>query len=263
MKHLVHTFLIITFLIGMFLPSHAQTPKYEDDVLYLKNGSVLRGELIPTSSAETITFRLLDGQVMHFAKTEIETLQKESARFRKVRPNYKGGAWRPPYVFRGGYYRKFSFGLASGQSGGFGVTSPYMDISYGYNIHPRLQLGIGTGFHGYGEGLLIPAYLDIGSRILQKNYSPVVNLQAGYSFTMTTNWRNEEFRGGLMLHPSIGMSMPGKDGREIIISLGYRHQPTFLSYTDIIWTPNGTQIPYEVSGNQTFRRITLQFSMSL
>jgi len=75
---IVSIILVISFLVGYTVPATAADPQMED-VVYLKNGSIIRGMIVEQIPNEQLKIQTSDGSVFVFTFDEIERIAKEEA----------------------------------------------------------------------------------------------------------------------------------------------------------------------------------------
>ncbi len=84
MKFLFATFLIV-FGLNLFAQSNIE------DVVYLKNGGVIRGKIVERESTGKVKIELLGGSIFVFQASEIDSLKKENtlkSKLREIGKNY-------------------------------------------------------------------------------------------------------------------------------------------------------------------------------
>ncbi len=253
------------FLVGWISVSHfllAQTwSRTSEDVIHLKSGGVIRGDILKQDTDQSITILLYDGQEITLHGDEIDQVEKQIATFKKYQPKYYPGLKPRQVTLAPGFYRNLKFGLGFGSDQNGAVTSPYFDLGVGYRFKPGLMVGIGTGLNGYSSGLILPLYVDISGSLFSRRISPFYQVQAGYGFaTSLVDFSFNAFEGGWMFHPALGVMFHHKPGKSWAISLGYKAQQSFESYSEFRWLPNGNQQEIIVSGTRLFQRITFQLS---
>ncbi|MEM9985332.1 MAG: hypothetical protein AAF804_09570 [Bacteroidota bacterium] len=241
---------------------HAQIwSRTAEDVIHLKNGGTLRGEIILQDTDQSITLRLYDGQEITLYGEEIDQVEKQVASFRKYKPRYYPGLKPKKVTISPGFYRSLKFGLGFGSDQNGAVTSPYFDLGVGYRFKSWLMAGLGTGLNGYSSGLILPVYADISGSLLSRRISPFYQVQVGYGFaTSLVDFSFNAFEGGWMFHPALGVMFQHKPGKSWGISLGYKAQQSFESYSEFRWLPNGNRQEILISGTRLFQRITFQLS---
>jgi hypothetical protein len=133
------------FIVACGMIAEAQTDK--QDVLYLKNGSIIRGMIVQFIPDSTIKIQTIDGSLFVFPSLEIEKIQKEDAPLaagtKAVLPAQQkdintavsifGGIAIPGSDFAEGAETGFTFGVQVHSKMETGVL---MNISYSSNPSP-------------------------------------------------------------------------------------------------------------------------------
>lgn len=110
-------------------------------------------------------------------------------------------------------------------------TNLSISTFHGAYINKRQVVGFSVGFDQYEQVTLLP--LAMGWRgFLGKENKP--NLFAGFDIgggaaflekKEVTQWTSNWYKGGTMIHPSIGIKLPAKQGKwNLSASLGYKRQ---------------------------------------
>tara|TARA_B110000046_G_scaffold137347_1_gene143627 strand:- start:1837 stop:2760 length:924 start_codon:yes stop_codon:yes gene_type:complete len=233
-------------LLFLFVATLSFSQSNFQDVVNLKNGSVIRGVIIEQIPNESITIETADRNVFVYQMAEIEKIAKEP---------YQENTTE-------NYFNSFSSsGLQSGvrvivelghQFGtGSRLIEPYTDdyweylhldnntrtpplngsrfsIICGYQINPYFSLGVGTGIRQYkasgrnGEyrAALIPVFADFRVNFMDYKVSPYLSLGAGYSFDATRGFDGV----GFLINPSIGVSVKVSEKSALNVGLGYEIQ---------------------------------------
>lgn len=177
------------------------------DVVYLKNGSVIRGtitEQIPNSSLKIET---ADGSVLHCELDNVEKISKEPAK---------------------SYFNKRNNGSASGYrsyiNAGYTVSTnnmvseDHIDLAtvHGYHLSPFLFAGVGVGVTYFykpdSKVWFIPVFAEVRGILPTSGIvKPYIGLRIGASIGIP-KWDDEfcdyiRFGSGLYLTPSLGMEI--------------------------------------------------------
>src|ERR1700744_5635757 len=75
-----HTHFIIVLFIALLFPCMAKAQTNYEDVIYLKNGSIVHGMIIEQVPNKSFTIETRDENVFVFKVEEIEKITKEEAR---------------------------------------------------------------------------------------------------------------------------------------------------------------------------------------
>ena len=212
MKKVISYFIItITICLMPFL-AKAQTA-YED-VVYLKNGSIIHGLIIEQVPSKSIKIQTTDGNVFFYSMEEIEKITKEPSKEKEKNAENSSG-------LKSGYKGVFEMGYAAG-IGGLGMDRLKMNIINGYQVNSYLSLGLGTGLRYYfdANAILIPLYFDCRITFLNKNLSPYLSLDGGYSFDATNSFEV----AGFLFNPVGGVSIRTSQKTAMIVGVGYEMQ---------------------------------------
>ena len=191
------------------------------EVVYLKNGSMIRGtvlELVPNGSLKIQT---ADGSVFVYTMQEVEKITKENL----TAPNRSGqnSTYQPTRAERFSRfapkrgYTGFVDLEIGGAVGDYGSNLEGVTTSHGCRIIPQLFVGGGTGIlTDLGEEVLyIPVFADVRYTILKRNISPTVGMKVGYSFLDLK---------GVCFNPSVGCRFSLSHNFALNVSLSYHLQ---------------------------------------
>jgi hypothetical protein len=196
------------------------------DVVYLKNGNVLRGKIIEQEVGKYLKIQLDERNILLFNSDEIIEIAKEvvvdhdepDTSEQTIEKNFPRGYQG---IIEIGY-----IATAHGLDNGLLKAQMINGIRF-----KRLSLGLGAGIR-YDVGSrfrpYIPVFLDIRTRFVPRRVSPFVALGCGYTFY-------PNYEGGLYLSPSLGISfkLGSKFGIHMALSyelLGYR--PRYMDLDD-------------------------------
>lgn len=195
------------------------------DVVYLKNGSIIRGTIIEQVPNKSIKIETADRSVFVYQMDEIEKLTKE------VIQGKSGGSLSNSGL-QSGYKGIVELGYQIG-TGDYGMDRLKLNIINGYQINPYFSLGFGTGLRYYfdAEAALIPLFADFRANFIDNKISPYLSLGVGYSFDATN-----DFEGvGFLLNPTVGVSFKVSDKSAMNVGLGYEMQKMDFYYYDFYY----------------------------
>lgn len=184
------------------------------DVVYLKNGSIIRGTIIEQVPNKSIKIETADRSVFVYQIDEIEKLTKEPIQG-------KSGGSLSNSGLQSSYKGIVELGYQIG-AGYYGMDRLKLNIINGYQINPYFSLGFGTGLRYYfdAEAALIPVFADFRANFMNNKISPYLSLGVGYSFDATN-----DFAGvGFLLNPTVGVSFKVSDKSAMNVGLGYEMQ---------------------------------------
>ena len=119
-------------LVSIFFISICVFAQESKDVIYLKNGSVIKGEITEMIPNQHVKIKTADGSLFVYSFNEIEKTEKEiveNSPFKQVSTDAKGGYYSD-------YFVKSSLGVAIGGGGLVGLT---------YRYFPTEKIGIEGG----------------------------------------------------------------------------------------------------------------------
>lgn len=177
------------------------------DVVTLKNGSVIKGEIIEQVPGVSLKLKTRDQNVFVYQFSEIEKIEKEQ---------------RTASV---GRHKGLDFGATAGydintEGGGGAVTA---EVELGKRFSPSIYWGIGAGasFATTSAGDItvpITTNLKVFFPIENASVQPFAMLKAGYSL----NPDNTEY-GGVLLQIMPGVQLPVSKTVDLNLGAGYTH----------------------------------------
>jgi hypothetical protein len=223
-------------------PGLAQKKGWQD-VVYLKNGSIIRGELITDAAGGTVKVETVGRNLLVFADAEVERVIRERAPFK--------------YPFTTGYLNMTEIGLSVGNSyrqNEGRKEDITLQTFNGYQFAPALALGLTAGVDAYSGITLLPLGLGLRGDLTQTRVRPYYGLDAGYSLDWLHNPRQPGNRqGGFFWSPGLGLKFSSRKKHALLINMAYRQQTTTLENP----FGNGTAIT-----KNTFNRVLFRVGLS-
>lgn len=222
---------VIVFVALLFCIPLAHAQKGKTDVIYLKNGSIINGQIISLLPTGQVKIKTRDHSLWVFESAGIDSISKGTRHL---------STGQPVSQLHPGYFNLTEAGFLTGNSGN-NITSPFSIINIsGWHFSNRLAAGIGTGVEFLNETYL-PVVSDIRYTIKREGVDPFFGIQGGYSFALDKPDKiysdpmftsaagyylnsNLEMkaRGGFLLNPFIGIITPLGGNLALTISAGYR-----------------------------------------
>jgi hypothetical protein len=169
-----------------------------NSVVYLKNGSALRGEITKEDSTG-VSLRTRDGSYWNFTHEEVSRIEKYS-----------------PEINKSGFYNKTSLGV---MGGGEQVSASFRTVN-GYSFNQHWDLGFGVGFEQLRWNPYVPLFLEGRYSIFSGATRPFIAVHSGYALPL----RNMEFnKGGLTAGAELGVTHYFSNHVGISTSIGYRY----------------------------------------
>jgi hypothetical protein len=214
--------LFVLLILFFFLPIVLLAQKKGwQDVVYLKNGSIIRGHLRDSDNApETIRIETIGRNLFVFKKEEVARVARKFAH-----PEFV-------YPYTQGYINITEAGLSVGNRSvidQFSETSRSVDFTLqtfnGYQFHSALALGLTTALDTYGKMTLLPVGLGLRGDITKNKVRPYYGFDAGYALDWLNNPRLPgNYNGGRFWSPTFGLKFNSRKTHSFILNIGYRHQ---------------------------------------
>lgn len=218
----------------------------QEDVVYLENGSVLRGKILTYEPRGQLKIEIAGGSVLVYDAEDVVKIEKQDVQSKDSENNTTtktSVAHRPPTK---GMYNSIMAGTLMG-IGEWGSPIPGISLKYtiGYNFHHFIGVGGGLGIMMLGEYPIVPIYANIRSYILKTSATPFVDMNVGYGialnpvsgpFTGGGMGRGQTALGGLYLRPAIGVRFPSRKRTHVTMDFGYVIQ--FAQYSYLDWDNN-------------------------
>ncbi len=224
---------LITLLLAVLLPLGLFAQRGKKDVIYLKNGSVVRGTIVLQDPNKMVKLRTTDNNLWVFTNDQIDSIA------------HPANAKAP---FTTGYFNLTEIGVLAGNFSN-ATRAPFtlMNINSWY-FPCGLATGIGVGVEFSNESYL-PVVADLRYYFRDKRPLPFFSLQAGYSFPLggsysqtmyaiddrrmspviypgiAPNYTNDpiDAHGGFLINPAIGLQTQLNDNLGLTFSVGYRY----------------------------------------
>ncbi|MGQ8335934.1 hypothetical protein ACUNWD_05235 [Sunxiuqinia sp. A32] len=217
----------ITILLALVLvvgSSFAQ--KNKKQIIYLKNGSVIKGNLAQVDDQKVA---INSGRnIIVINEAEIDTITS------KWKPESFDGIKAP-------YFIKTSIGILAGGSNNSKPTPFSFDASFNYGICPQCYVGAGLGVDLLEESYL-PVFLNLEYHFRESQFTPFVGIQGGYMVPLDDHVRTQTYydmapwisywpnyyqetldnKGGYLINPSFGFVSQVNQNLGISLSFGYR-----------------------------------------
>lgn len=237
MRALIFTIIVVWAVV---ITAQAQSNKYNKDAVYLKDGSVLRGELKAYEIGSRLRLRISKTATIEIPADKIDKVVQNEP-LPKQAKGENATLIQPD--FQKFYHTIAAYGLGGHFESDFqmGLGAQYV---FGKWWNRWLATGIGGGYDNYyleDRISLIPVFAEVKGQFFDRAFSPSYTIQAGYGFANPDEEINiSESKGGVMVNPTIGLIKHTASGNTINIDLGYRFQR--IRYTRTFdWTKDFEQ----------------------
>jgi hypothetical protein len=250
----------LLLLAGLLLVSSlvsAQAP-VAPDLLYLKDGSVIRGTLIESIAGSHVRFQIQEGEVRQYPIAEVASTKVSN------RPHLL-----PHEMNFIGFSHFSNIGVMIGRDGYYNDKGNLsLQTINGARFGKHFSAGIGTGLEGFGFGTQVPLFAHVRHSLSNGAIRPYVDGMAGYSFILTprrNDWEDIDYQGtqgGFTAGVGAGIKMMTNHRFGLTLGMGYRFQQITRDYLDPWWNNGG--ISFEpVLEQKEFHRFELRFGIFL
>ena len=184
------------------------------DVIYLKNGSVIRGAIIEQVPGESLKIETRDGNIFVYQMDEISKMTREHNSI----SSYSGS--NRLSAKSAGYAGSIEAGYGIGVSG-YGGRFEF-DVVNGYQFNPYFYLGFGIGVNVWTNGsdiVTLPFFAHLRANFMDRPVSPFFALSAGYNVSVTS-----DVKGGFMVEPALGVAFRTSNRNAVTLGIGYSGQ---------------------------------------
>lgn len=145
------------------------------EVVYLKNGSIIRGIVIEQVPNKSLKIKTADGSIFAYAMDEVEKITKE-AYYAKGNHNYGTGYSLKGY--KGFVETGYTFDLSDCNAERFTIST-----THGYQFNNYLFVGGGIGLNLYTDADLysVPVFASFRANFMNKKITPFADIKSGYA----------------------------------------------------------------------------------
>lgn len=218
------TFLLVLAIVSVGIGTVSAQSLQE--VVYLKNGSVIRGTIIEQVPNESLKIQTSDGSVFAYKMADVEKISKEQVNGRSAGNALTGSAAGFSGNGRGpqkGYRGFVDLGYTIG-TGYFGLDRVEFSTSHGYQILPCFFAGVGVGAHYYfdADAVEIPIFADLRADLLKHSVCPFIDMKIGYTVHEDT---------GFYFNPMVGVRFAVGSRSAVNFGIGYTMQRIEFGYS--------------------------------
>lgn len=208
-------------LVAGLLAQIVYAQKRTQDVIYLKNGSIIRSASGLKHLDSLIEVQTKDGSTFRFAANNLDKIVREP-----VKSDFRAK----------GFFIGTEVGLAFGKTSEFRNGQPaqatrtfQIRVAGGYWFTPRWAAGIGTGLDTYQYNnrsiAIAPVFVRLISAPVAGRLSPVVTLDLGHGWysnrLSNSTAANEHNQGGLLFNPAAGFLARTSRKTSFLFTIGY------------------------------------------
>jgi hypothetical protein len=249
LKNILSVFLFSSMIL-LSIQGNVIARSKSEDVVYLKNGSVIHGTIVELIPNQSVKIQTADHNVFIFKMDEVEKITKASTEYYKKSDR---GYVNCPDI---GYLPGVGDGTLSANGQTINAKNEYHAISIrdviGFRINQDFIVGGGIGYEYFGGDTnympateYIPIFfnmrayfasststqagfvLDLGYDIGLTNKTTIDN-SLGYGSTVTIS---DKYKGGLFLNPAICLRTALSQKTAFCFSIGYEYQSFTIEET--------------------------------
>jgi len=193
------------------------------DVLYLKDGSIIRGQVLEQTPDKSVKIQAYDGSIFVYNMDQVEKIVKETISNRsKVPVRDRNGNKKDNKSSLRGYKGFVDVGYSAGV-GDWGEDRFEVSTAHGYQFNNFFFIGGGAGLHYYtdSEYFGVPIFANFRANFTKTKIAPFGDVKVGYSIG--------DFNGtyGSL---AIGVRFTLKAKKALHLSLGYSNQGVEYDY---------------------------------
>lgn len=210
----------------------------EQDIVYLKNGSVIRGEITEEKQNEYVKILVTETHELFFPMDEVKSISYKKEQEKAESCPKKDLAIY--YKHKGLYVNVFgSYGFANASKAihnDFLMTNTNIVVGYMFNRH--IGVGVGTGSYWYHvSGRHAPFYLDVRGEFLKpKRLVPIYYGRVGYGVVIGTSGITTELKSGLFWNVGLGYKEYTTRKHQWTYTVGLQSQYTYQKWAEEKWT---------------------------
>ncbi len=242
----------------------AQNSDKNEDVIYFKNGNIIRGKIVEQIPEKYLRVEMHDGTLNMYDMKDIQRIAKEESTAPKpiaapVEPEkevevlFKEEKWDYSKTRTKGYSTVFENGFHANSEEGPGGTVQFIP---GYKWNNWLQTGLGFGFTSFQNQIFFPLYLDVRGSPFKSRVSPFYVGSIGYAWPLdpiNLGFNEVKWEGGPLFNVGLGIKIAIAKSFAFHYAFTYKNQIASRKLTD--W--NGSSIEY-----YSFSRIGFMIGIS-
>lgn len=239
-----------------FLLFGGMAAKAQNDVVRLKDGSIVRGSVIEYIVGDHIRIRTDEGNVHEFKAEQIDKTSVGGKSAFAVRDR--------------GYYNISALSVGLGRTEYYTAVSPSFTMVNGWQWNAHLYTGLGVGVERMGNQMQAPLFLEGRWKFMKGSFSPFAGIMAGYAlplqaarqyyyYDFAPEYINKNY-GGITAGVQAGFMAQLGEHIGMTGAIGYRYQNQRREYTQYQWN-NGEYITYPVSERSRLNRMTMSVGL--
>lgn len=232
----------LALLFGLLiLPTIALAQTAQEDVLYLKDGSVIRGEMIEYDTKGMVKVRIVGGSILAYPFESVVKMERADRYPVKGRGNSKSEI----QLKHEGWYGFLELGvgfMSQSEWRGLDADITIPRVGAGYRFNRWFGPGISTGMYIVPDGLIIlPLRGYVEGILLPGAIAPFYYAGAGYGFIANpTSTNDAKDKGGPGFEAGLGLRFHTRSGTAFQVRMGQNSQKVTLTNNSWWWPPTTT-----------------------
>ncbi len=253
----------ITWIFAALILSPALAQRDINDIIYLKNGTVLKGKLIEQVPDSIVKIEIAGGSVFVVTMAELDYIayrqKTEPSQVQAV--NAESSSRKSK-----GYCSVSQIGLLPGSGNSYDYywysSSPSVGVTvqtiHGYRFNPHILAGAGLAIDII-DNLIGQLFIDGRYEILNKKATPFVFGDFGYGLPFDGKYTDESvsisYKGGITAGGGIGMRMNFRNEGAFVVEVGYKMEKYSQYYDYVNWGD-------DVTNKYTYNRMAIRMGLA-
>jgi hypothetical protein len=210
------SFILLLFC-AIFFSGRLLAQKTED-VVYLRNGSIIHGKIVTDSLGTSVKILSHSGDTWAFRQEEIDSVSRiKPFEYKALLFNKKG--------FEVGTNAELM--VRSGSNAIGNAIVPGLTLQMGYRFNNYLSAGALTGIEFY-DFMEIPVAAELSFRASNQALSPIIFIRSGYSFPAEKRPDDYQYSydsfGGYNFGAGLGVERIINENTSFVFTFGYHYQ---------------------------------------
>lgn len=236
------------FLVFFILWTNILWAQMTQDVVYLKNGSIIKGQVIEYSPNDKIKIEIAGGSILVYDSKDVQKMTKEPISTANA-PQRSTQKRLEKHLVQKGRYIMLSVGL-------IGVELPPVvpfpallgEAAIGTRLTPYLSVGGGLSLQVAIIQSFLQGYGHIRFNFSKRSFSPYVDGQVGYGLLLNPNglvhrrnvWNSNDriqtirkASGGFYARPAVGVRFASTSSVHCFLDVGCTFQDSYYEGTTL------------------------------
>jgi hypothetical protein len=214
------------------------------DVLFLQNGSIIKGKIIENNEA-VVKIETCCGSIFVYQKAEIIKIEQEKDSYPSEKTKERG------------YFNYSSMGMLLGSTANEKQAQLSILSEHNYKINNNFAIGVTTGFELLRE-TTVPLAANMKVICPLNKQDLYIGITGGYNFSVENPEPGyiSSYTGGVLFNIEFGSIVPLSQNSAFFIALGYRYNE--LHYKLVQWYWDWQD---EVDRTYQFNRISIRLGI--